>query len=546
MKNKLLLLACMAFLSLTTLKAQLNVGSTDAPFTSAVLQATSTSRGFLMPRMTADNMNSIIDPIEALMIYCTNCSPIGLRFYINGAWTDVGAMAVVSSPQNTVYSSISGTAIAGGGAQTITAVLGTWVGTLPITYSYQWQQSTDNGVSFTDLSGQTAGNYTIPPGKDVTSNSFRVKINAVNNIGTTNSFTPTVFVSNSNAAPIVNTPPVITGATYVDQIVTTSNGLWTANANGLSYTYQWFSNGMAISGAINNTFKITYLQEGTPMTCVVTAINGFGGANSTTAAYHNWSPKDYGLTNLKLWLDGGDDRTLSFAGGKLANWIDKSGNSLNFAQATSNLRPTVVNHRIIFDGVGTFMQGGGPAFNNVAFTGGVTYGINCTMNTYGGYVRIFDFGNNLTPDDVADLLIVTRQSAAYEAHVRLSSPNQGQVSAISTTNATDGVNSSLSLVINPGAEQTLQTATLYKDGYGGSSGQMFIPATIARNTSLLGKSSYAHDLGMLSGNISEVLIWNTTLADADRFKMEGYLAWKWGTVASLPANHLYKNTAPQP
>jgi hypothetical protein len=30
----------------------------------------------------------------------------------------------------------------------------------------------------------------------------------------------------------------------------------------------------------------------------------------------------------------------------------------------------------------------------------------------------------------------------------------------------------------------------------------------------------------------------------DRQKIEGYLAWKWGIQASLPAAHPYRNAAP--
>jgi len=29
-----------------------------------------------------------------------------------------------------------------------------------------------------------------------------------------------------------------------------------------------------------------------------------------------------------------------------------------------------------------------------------------------------------------------------------------------------------------------------------------------------------------------------------RYKVEGYLAWKWGLVANLPSGHPYKNLPP--
>lgn len=46
------------------------------------------------------------------------------------------------------------------------------------------------------------------------------------------------------------------------------------------------------------------------------------------------------------------------------------------------------------------------------------------------------------------------------------------------------------------------------------------------------------------GYIGEVLVYNGALVTADRQKIEGYLAWKWGLQASLPAGHPYLSAAP--
>lgn len=42
----------------------------------------------------------------------------------------------------------------------------------------------------------------------------------------------------------------------------------------------------------------------------------------------------------------------------------------------------------------------------------------------------------------------------------------------------------------------------------------------------------------------EILIFNTAVTTDVRQKAEGYLAWKWGLVSKLPANHPYKAYAP--
>lgn len=44
--------------------------------------------------------------------------------------------------------------------------------------------------------------------------------------------------------------------------------------------------------------------------------------------------------------------------------------------------------------------------------------------------------------------------------------------------------------------------------------------------------------------IAEMIMYNTVVAPADARKIEGYLAWKWGLQANLPADHPYKNGPP--
>jgi hypothetical protein len=46
------------------------------------------------------------------------------------------------------------------------------------------------------------------------------------------------------------------------------------------------------------------------------------------------------------------------------------------------------------------------------------------------------------------------------------------------------------------------------------------------------------------GSMGEFVIYGSTLSAANQRIMEGYLAWKWGEQALLPAGHAYKNAAP--
>jgi hypothetical protein len=43
-----------------------------------------------------------------------------------------------------------------------------------------------------------------------------------------------------------------------------------------------------------------------------------------------------------------------------------------------------------------------------------------------------------------------------------------------------------------------------------------------------------------------MIIYNRTLTTSERQTVEGYLAWKWGIQANLPATHPFKNFPPPP
>lgn len=48
----------------------------------------------------------------------------------------------------------------------------------------------------------------------------------------------------------------------------------------------------------------------------------------------------------------------------------------------------------------------------------------------------------------------------------------------------------------------------------------------------------------LNASVGEIIITQSALSITDRQKIEGYLAWKWGMQASLPAGHPYKLSPP--
>ena len=59
----------------------------------------------------------------------------------------------------------------------------------------------------------------------------------------------------------------------------------------------------------------------------------------------------------------------------------------------------------------------------------------------------------------------------------------------------------------------------------------------------IGQQSDFNDRGW-EGKIAEVLTFSSALSSAEREKVEGYLAHKWGFTSKLPSSHTYKVTAP--
>ena len=181
-----------------------------------------------------------------------------------------GVSGPPSNPVNTVPPVISGNANVGS-TLTLTSV-GTYTGTAPITYTYQWYRG-----GSTLIVGQTSTTYitqVADVGLQVTcqvaaSNAYGVAL------VTSNYIIPTL------AAPVNTIAPVVSGNTYVGDVLTTTNGTWTGSP---TFTYQWYnvSSGDDIVGATSNTYTLGSVFAGNEINCKVfgTNVAGTGQGNS--------------------------------------------------------------------------------------------------------------------------------------------------------------------------------------------------------------------------------------------------------------------------
>ena len=88
----------MLFTALSYAQVGINIAT---PHTSSALDVTSTSAGFLPPRMTALQRAEIVNPALGLMVFCTNCASGDGELQVNYAsgWKNAAGGDITDPPQ---------------------------------------------------------------------------------------------------------------------------------------------------------------------------------------------------------------------------------------------------------------------------------------------------------------------------------------------------------------------------------------------------------------------------------------------------------------
>jgi hypothetical protein len=194
---------------------------------------------------------------------------------------------LAQKPQNVIRPSFTGNLIEG---QVLTAVKGTWQGTAPITYTYQWWREGTPGV-FAPISGATASTYTLAAA-DV-GHQMRLRVNADNSVLPGGG---TAGVHSDPQGPVAGRPPTNTvapmlfGSAQDTNTLTAWRGSWTTYYAGVTYAYQWqveTSPGVwaSIVGATSVSYTLTSAQIAKRVRVAVTAANSPAFGSSFTVAY---------------------------------------------------------------------------------------------------------------------------------------------------------------------------------------------------------------------------------------------------------------------
>jgi hypothetical protein len=197
-----------------------------------------------------------------------------------------GAVASTTSPPvNISPPTVSGTAQEGA---TLTADAGSWGGTAPIAYAYQWRRCDTSGAGCSDIAGASDPTYAVTS-SDVGS-TLRVSVTATNSFGSsTASSNPTTVVQAASMAPTNTSPPTISGTAQEGQVLNALPGGWNGT-QPITYTYQWQrcdtsgANCAAIAGATSAAYLVTSTDVGTTLRVGVVASNAVGSAVSISSA----------------------------------------------------------------------------------------------------------------------------------------------------------------------------------------------------------------------------------------------------------------------
>ena len=230
------------------------------------------------------------------------------------------------------------------------------------------------------------------------------------------------------------------------------------------------------------------------------------------------------VSTLQLWFDANDPNSYTLSGSNITQLIDKSGNG-NHSTTFTGIQPTFETNAL--NGLPLFNMSSAGGFSGSMQNTGTTMTVFIiailTLNNASSR-RIIDFDDGLGGDNGQSI----KKAVITFTPIRLYRANLS-------------VNSNISNINTP------YLVSCYFDntnGYLGTNGTYYTPFAVSGNFAI---NKYGIGLNFNNNTVyggckyGEVLVYNSSLSLSDRQRVEGYLAWKWGTNTSLPTNHPYYN-----
>jgi hypothetical protein len=195
-------------------------------------------------------------------------------------------------PANVLLPSLVGVAQFG---QVLSAGLGAWSGTEPLTLTIEWLRCGAGGDACVVVEG--AGATTRQLGLEDIGKTTRVRVSATNPVGTV-AATSAATALISPPAPGLISPPAISGITREGQTLSSSGGTWSfANAVSIQWRRCVTDGGVCtdIPGATGSSYAITPADVNFRLQTVATASNVAGGNAATSGPTAIVGPRDLSI-----------------------------------------------------------------------------------------------------------------------------------------------------------------------------------------------------------------------------------------------------------
>lgn len=251
-----------------------------------------------------------------------------------------------------------------------------------------------------------------------------------------------------------------------------------------------------------------------------------------------WTPA---FANAVAWFDATDAASLTTVAGGVMEWRDKSGMGNHAAQTAASRRPTIGQATIGGSPTVSFRASTGhylSAANNASLNLDGSGGANLfAVFNYHGFAAQgsglnvgFSKGQILSAEAAYGIRIGSNEALAFKAgrDVHVSAGSAFRARDILYGGTRDDISGSAQLHIDGDLIQTRFTGAP-------------IPSDNA-SPLFIGRDPSANRFADV--DFAEILLFGGVLSSADRQRIEGYLAHKWGLAANLPAEHPHRATAP--
>jgi hypothetical protein len=256
---------------------------------------------------------------------------VAIGITLVAAFTAAGHAATGDSPPvSSSPPTIAGTAAQGA---TLSATSGSWTGTSPIAYAYQWRLCDAKGDGCANVDNAAQPTHVVSA--NAVGRTLRIQVTATNSAGSAVVVSAPTAVVVASKQPAASGQPSVTGSLQVGATLTVGTGTW-SGSTPITYAFAWQrcegSSCQFISQATHQTYVATVTDVGKRLRARVTATNSVGSAsifsNATSGEITTpgTSPVSLGAPTVAGKLEEGQTVTVN-----AGSWRSESTPSFRYA-----------------------------------------------------------------------------------------------------------------------------------------------------------------------------------------------------------------------